>query len=145
MFVAGYWMNFWNLEVKEMRSNIIALSVLLGLLWAGPSFAQSAIHCFTAADAVGDSNDAREGLRLNHTYTNIGTVNHILRTNGWQSYVGFADTVQVYYIDPGRYMLMASIQGCHVAHAFVEESALARMKATFDVSQTKPSSAPTPA
>ncbi len=124
-----------------MRTNLIVLSALLGLLWAGPSFAQTAIYCSTAADVVGDSNDARNGLRLNDTYTDIGTVNHILETNGWQSYVGFADTVQVFHVDPDRYMLMASVQGCHVAHVFVEESVVASLKATIDVSQTAPTNA----
>ncbi len=124
-----------------MRTKFMVLSALLGLLWAGPSFAQTAIYCSTAADVVGDSNNARNGLRLNDTYTDIGTVNRILGMNGWQSFVGFADTVQVFHIDPDRYMLMASVQGCHVAHVFVEESVVASLKAAFDVSQTAPTNA----
>ena len=127
--------------LSALLANIFVLSAILGLFWAGPSFAQTATHCSTAADAAGVSNDTRNGLRLNDTYTDIGTVNHILGTNGWQSYVGSADPVQVFRIEPGRYMLMASVQGCHVAHAFVEESVIASLKATIDVSQTAPTNA----
>ena len=132
-------MNF--MVLSALLANFILLGALLGLLWAGPSFAQTATHCSTAADAVGDSIGVGKELRLDSTYGEIDTVDNILVARGWQSFVGFADTVQVFHIEPGRYMLMASVQGCHVAHVFVEESAVARLKATFDVSQTAPTNA----
>ena len=128
-----------------MRSIIITLGALLGLLFAWPSFAQTALHCSTAVDALKASNEAATELRLSGTYDRIDAVNRILVNTGWESYVGFADTIQIFYITPNRYMLMASVQGCHVDHVFIDETVVAKLKQTFDITQTKPSGAEAPA
>ena len=47
------------------------------------------------------------------------------------NYIGYADNIQVFYIEPGNYMLLASVRGCHVAHVFVDDAALAIVTALF--------------
>ena len=89
----------------------------------GPSHAQTAINCSTAAHALAASNHAGKQLDLRVTYEDTDTVNDIIRGSVGSSYVGQADNVQIYYVEPDNYMLMASVQGCHVAHVFVDDSA----------------------
>ena len=52
----------------------------------------------------------------------MDTVNDIIRGSVGSSYVGQADNVQIYYVEPDNYMLMASVQGCHVTHVFVDDA-----------------------
>ena len=99
----------------------LALGTLAGLLLGGPSHAQTAINCSTAAQALADTNHAGKQLDLRVTYENMDTVNDIIRGSVGSSYVGQADNVQIYYVEPDNYMLMASVQGCHVAHVFVDD------------------------
>ncbi len=114
-----------------MRTNIIVLAAIVGLLlgtlaavlFAGPSHAQTAINCSTAAQALADSNHAGKQLDLRVTYQDMDTVNDIIRGSVGSSYVGQADNIQIYYLESDNYMLMASVQGCHVAHVFVGEAA----------------------
>ena len=106
--------------LKFFGATALAFSLLFGI--AAPASAQTALQCTTAAHAIQSSGQARKKLRLKHTYDNIETVIEILRTVGLESNVGQADTVQVFHIEPGNYMIMASIQGCHVGHVFADES-----------------------
>ncbi len=101
----------------------LALGTLAGLLLGGPSHAQTAVNCSTAAHALAASNHAGNQLDLRVTYEDMDTVNDIIRGSVGSSYVGQADNIQIYYVEPDNYMLMASVQGCHVAHVFVGEAA----------------------
>ncbi len=127
-----------------MRSNTILLAALFAVLFSTPSFSQTELDCSTAADVVKHADQRGEELRLYDTYDDIEVVNAVLLESGWEAYVDVADTIQIFTVEPGRYMLMASIQGCHVAHAFVDDSVVARLKGTFDVSRSRVSGARAP-
>ena len=51
-------------------------------------------------------------------------VARILRERGWSAHLDRSDTVQVFSVGAEVYLVMASVQGCHVAHAFTGASAL---------------------
>ena len=105
-----------------MRTHMIMLTTVAGLLLGGPAHAQTAVNCSTAAHALAASNHAGKQLELRVTYEDMDTVNDIIRGSVGSSYIGQADNVQIYYVEPDNYMLMASVQGCHVAHVFVDDS-----------------------
>ncbi len=117
-----------------MRSMIMTLGALFGLLLASPSFAQTALNCSTATDVMGMNGEASKELLLHETYSSTDRVENILLANGLDSHVGAADTVQLFYIAPDRYLLMASVQGCHVAHTFVDRSVVVALQENSSVS-----------
>jgi hypothetical protein len=104
---------------------------LIGILFSGPSQAQTAIRCSTAADVLRASERSVEDLRLRDSYTDIFAVNEIVLGSVGIAYVGVADTVQVFSLGTGEYMLMASVQGCHIAHNFVDETFILGLKSRF--------------
>ena len=106
--------------LKVFGATALAFLLLLGI--AASASAQTVLQCTTAAHAIQSSDQAGKELRLKHTYDEIETVTEILRTVGLESHVGHADTVQVFHIEPDNFMIMASIQGCHVGHVFADES-----------------------
>ena len=113
--------------LKVFGATALAFLLLLGI--AASASAQTALNCTTAARAIQSSDQAGKDLRLKHTYDDIETVTEILRTVGLESQVGHADTVQVFHIEPDNYMIMASIQGCHVGHVFADESIVSAVAA----------------
>ena len=125
-----------------MRTQMIVLAALAGLLlgtlaavlFGGPSHAQTAINCSTAAHALAASNHAGKQLDLRVTYDDMDTVNDIIRGSLGSSKIGQADNIQIYYLESDTYMLMASVQGCHVAHVFVDESAFVEYANLSDTS-----------
>ena len=117
-----------------MRSMMMTLGALFGLLLASPSFAQTALNCSTATDVMSTNGEAGKELLLHETYTGSDRVENILLANGLVSHVGAADTVQLFYVEPDRYLLMASVQGCHVAHTFVDRSIVVALQETSDIS-----------
>ena len=92
------------------------------ILFSVPSQAQTAIGCSTAADVLRASERSVEDLRLRYTYADNLAVDEIVLSSVGLAYVGVADTVQVFSLGTGVYMLMASVQGCHVAHDIVDET-----------------------
>ena len=112
-----------------MRSHLIVLTALAGLLLGAPGHAQTSVNCTTAAQALSFSAHAGKILDLRVTYDDMTIVNGFIRGAVGAPYIGHADNIQIFYIEPGNYMLMASVQGCHVAHVFVDDSALARVSA----------------
>ena len=106
--------------LRVFGATAMAFLLLLGIAASAP--AQAAYNCTTAARAIQSSDQAGKDLRLKHTYDDIETVTEILRTVGLEPHVGRADTIQVFKIEPDNYMIMASIQGCHVGHVFADES-----------------------
>ena len=112
-----------------MRNHLITLTALAGLLLGAPGYAQTAVNCTTAAQALALSPHAGKVLDLRAAYEEAAIVNEIINSVVGSAYVGHADNIQIYYIEPGNYMLMASVQGCHVAHVFVDDSALATVSA----------------
>ena len=114
-----------------MRMHLIVLSAFGGLLLSGPGYAQTEVNCPTAAQALSTSAHAGKILDLRVTYDEMATVNEINQDAVGSNYIGYADNIQVFYIEPGNYMLMASVQGCHVAHVFVDDAALAIVTALF--------------
>ena len=102
--------------LKVFGATALAFLVLLGV--APSASAQTALQCTTASHAIQSSDQAGKQLRLKHTYDDIDTVTEVLMTVGLESHVGHADIVQVFDIAPDNYMIMASIQGCHVGHVF---------------------------
>lgn len=106
--------------LKVFGATALAFLVLLGV--APSASAQTALQCTTASHAIQSSDQAGKQLRLKHTYDDIDTVTEVLMTVGLESHVGHADIVQVFDIAPDNYMIMASIQGCHVGHVFADES-----------------------
>ena len=112
-----------------MRNQLIVLTALAGLLLGAPGHAQTSVNCTTAAQALAASSHAGKILDLRVTYDDMTLVNGFIHGTVGAAYIGHADNIQIYYIEPGNYMLMASVQGCHVAHVFVDDSALARVSA----------------
>ncbi len=117
-----------------MRSMMMSLGALFGLLLASPSFAQTALQCSTATDVMKVSGEAGKELLLHETYSRTDRVANILLANGLESHVGAADTVQLFYVEPDRYLLMASVLGCHVAHAFVDRSVVVALQEYSEIS-----------
>ena len=106
--------------LKVLGATTLAFVLLLGV--APSASAQTALQCTTASHAIQSSGQAGMQLRLKHTYDDINTVTEVLMTVGLESHVGHADTVQVFDMEPDNFMIMASIQGCHVGHVFADES-----------------------
>lgn len=98
------------------------LIIVLLLVVAPSASAQTPLQCTTASHAIQSSGQAGKQLRLKHTYDDIYTVTEVLLTVGLESHVGHADTVQVFDMEPDNYMIMASIQGCHVGRIFADQS-----------------------
>ena len=113
-----------------MRTHLILLAALAGILLAGPSRAQTAVNCVTAAEAMAQTGQAGKQLDLRVTYDDIDTVNRVIRGTVGAMYIGRADNIQVFYVEPGTYLLMASVQGCHVSHVFVDGSGIGRLAAS---------------
>ena len=99
-----------------------ALAFLLQFGIVPSASAQTAIQCTTASHVIQSSDQAGKQLHLKHTYNDIDSVTEVLLTVGLESHVNHADTVQVFHMEPDNYMIMASIQGCHVSHVFADES-----------------------
>ncbi len=116
---------------KAVKGLAVLGLAVLGLLFSGPSQAQTAIGCSTAADVLKASERGVEDLRLRYSYADIIAVNEIVLRSVGLAYVGFADTVQVFSLGTGEYMLMASVQGCHVAHNFVDETFVLGLKGLY--------------
>lgn len=104
---------------------------VLWILFSGPAQAQTAMRCSTAADVLSASQHGIEDLRLRETYADIFAVNEIVWRTVGLAYVGVADTVQVFSLGTGGYLLMASVQGCHVAHDFVDETFVLGLKRLY--------------
>ncbi len=117
-----------------MRSMMMTVGALFGLLLASPSFAQTALYCSTATDVMTMNGEASNELLLHETYSGTDRVENILLANGLESHVGAADTVQLFYVEPDRYLLLASVQGCHVAHTFVDRSVVVALQENSSVS-----------
>ena len=117
-----------------MRSMMMTLGAVVGLLLASSSFAQTALNCSTATDVMRVNGEAGKEIRLHDSFHAVSQVEDILRANGLDSHIGAADTVQLFFIEPDRYLLLASVQGCHVAHTFVDASIVLALQETSDVS-----------
>ena len=81
---------------KAVKGLAVLGLAVLGLLFSGPSQAQTAIGCSTAADVLKASERGVEDLRLRYSYADIIAVNEIVLRSVGLAYVGFADTVQVF-------------------------------------------------
>ncbi len=117
-----------------MRSIMMTLGALVGLLLAGSSYAQTALHCGTATDVMRINGEAGKELHLHETFNAEPRVEDILLAHGLESHVGAADTVQLFFVEPDRYLLLASVQGCHVAHTFVDASIVLALQEASDES-----------
>ena len=115
-----------------MRRHLIVLTVFAGLFAVGPGHAQTEVNCPTAAQALSYSPHAGKVLDLRVTLDEMASVNEIIQGIVGSTHIGDADNNQVFYIEPGNYMLMASVQGCHVAHVFVDHAVLAKAAAIYD-------------
>jgi hypothetical protein len=116
---------------KTMKGLAVLGLAVLGLLLSGPSRAQTAIRCSTAADVLRASERDVEDMRLRYSQTDIFAVNEIVLKSVGLAYLGVADTVQVFSLGAGEYILMASVQGCHVAHDFVDETFVLGLKGLY--------------
>ena len=114
-----------------MRMHLTILAAFVGLLLGGPAHAQTEVNCSTAAQALSFSPHAGKMLDLRVTHHEMALVNEIIQGSVGSTYIGHADNIQIYYIEPGNYMLMASVQGCHVAHVFVDETAVVEVAALW--------------
>ncbi len=103
-----------------MHAHLITLTAIAALMLGGPGHAQTEVNCSTAAQALESSPHAGKILDLRVTHDEMAVVNGIIHGSIGSIYLGHADNIQIYYIEPGNYMLMASVQGCHVAHVFVD-------------------------
>ena len=117
-----------------MRSIMMTLGALVGLLIASSSFAQTALHCSTATDVMRMNGEAGKQLHLHETFDALRQVENILLANGLEPHVGAADTVQLFFVEADRYLLLASVQGCHVAHTFVDRSIVLALQESSDQS-----------
>ena len=116
---------------KITRALALVGWAVMGILFSDPSQAQTALRCSTAADVLGASERSAEDLRLRNSYTDIFAVNEMVWRSVGLAYVGVADTVQVFSLGTGEYLLMASVQGCHVAHDIVDETFVLDLKGLY--------------
>ena len=123
-----------------MRTHLFVLTAFAALVLGGPGHAQTEINCSTAAQALLISAHAGKILDLRVTHDEMAVVNEIIQGSVGTTFIGHADNIQIYYIEPGNYMLMASVQGCHVAHVFVDESLVVEISAfSASLSERRPS------
>ena len=97
-----------------MRSVLATFILVAGLAASGGASAQTAVNCATAAEVAG-----RYGgviLALKETFDETASVSRIVRSVFTAAPVDHADTVQVFHMSPDRYLVVASVQGCHLAH-----------------------------
>ena len=100
---------------------VFAILTVIGSSFPRPSLAQTSLACTTAVGALEGTKYAGKPLRLLETFSDREAVNEFLATNSRRPHVGGADTIQLFSMGPGHYMVMASIQGCHVAHYFTDD------------------------
>ncbi|HJO68888.1 MAG TPA: hypothetical protein QF804_04310 [Rhodospirillales bacterium] len=113
---------------RVVRGRRLCLGLLSAVVWtltlSPPASTQTASECVTALDAVRAAGRPAAHLRLLASTDDADKVERILRERGWSAYVGRSDTVQVFSVGAEVYLVMASVQGCHVAHALTGASAL---------------------
>ncbi len=101
-----------------MRSILATFILTMGLAASGGVSAQTAVNCATAAEVAGRYGGAILALRA--TFTETAAVGRIVRSLFAVTPLGnaraVADTVQVFHMSPDRYLVVASVQGCHIAH-----------------------------
>lgn len=100
----------------------IAVAVYIFLSAAGAAQAQTAVSCQTAAQIVADSPYAGSSLTLQSQYDHPDTVDRLVKGRFGNDLNDRPDLVQVYYLGNGRFLIMASVQGCHVAHEFSDDA-----------------------
>ncbi len=100
---------------------VFAILMVIGLAVPSPLPAQTVLSCVTAVGALNGTKYAGRPLRLLETFSDAGAVEEILTTNNADAYVSVADTVQIFSVGTDGFMVMASIQGCHVAHFFTDD------------------------
>lgn len=93
--------------------------------------------------ALSISAHAGKILDLRVTRDEMAVVNEIIQGSVGPTYIGHADNIQIYYVEPGTYMLMASVQGCHVAHVFVDETVVVEVSALWVSADERHASYPT--
>ena len=118
-----------------MRRFMMTFGAVVGLLLASPTFAQTALHCTTATDVMRMNGEASKQLQLHETFHAVPQVAETLLANGLDSHVGATDTVQLFFVQSDRYLLLASVQGCHVAHTFVDASIVLALQEASEVSR----------
>ena len=77
-----------------MRSHLIVLTALAGLLLGAPGHAQTSVNCTTAAQALSFSAHAGKILDLRVTYDDMTIVNGFIRGAVGAPYIGHADNIQ---------------------------------------------------
>ena len=123
-----------------MRTHLFVLTAFAALVLGGPGHAQTEINCSTAAQALSISAHAGKILDLRVTHDEMAVVNEIIQGSVGPTFIGYADNIHIYFIEPGNYMLMASVQGCHVAHVLVDESLVVEISAfKASLSERRPS------
>ncbi|MDP6604532.1 MAG: hypothetical protein QGG17_10095 [Rhodospirillales bacterium] len=114
-----------------LRGRRAFLGLLSVIVWAltlsPPASAQTASACVTALDAIRAAGHPASHLRLMTSTDDADTVERILRERGWSAHLDRSDTVQVFSVGAEVFLLMASVQGCHVVHAFTDASALSEV------------------
>jgi hypothetical protein len=108
-----------------MRSYRLILAGLAGLaaLMPPPVAAATSFNCARASTIIGYTAAGR-GVRVELLWgvTEPAKLEALLRRYGWDRLIGEADAMHLNYAVPSRYLLMASKNGCHVAHVFLEEA-----------------------
>lgn len=99
----------------------------LGIAWmllaaASPAGAQTELACQTAAAIVAASPYAGSALTLSSQYDRQEDVDRLVKVRFGEQLAARPDLVQVYYLGSGRHLVMASVQGCHVAHEFADDA-----------------------
>ena len=101
----------------------VAGPLAAALLAAGPAWTQTEVGCLTAADVVRESSYRGATLTLYETFVDRDAVDRLVKSRFGAGALDEADMVQVFYLGNGRYLVMASVQGCHVAHMFSDDAA----------------------
>ena len=84
--------------------------------------AATSFNCAHASTVIGHTAAGR-GVRVELMWgvSEPAKLEALLRRYGWEHLIGQASAMQLHYAAPSRYLLMASRNGCHLAHVFLEE------------------------
>lgn len=109
--------------VRWYLLSLAGLAALAGLIPSVPAGAATALNCARASTIIGYTQAGRAvRVELLWGVAEPQRLEALLRRFGWDSHIGEADAVQLYYAAPSRYLLMATRNGCHLANVFLEEA-----------------------
>jgi hypothetical protein len=97
-------------------------AILMIIAATATAMAQTEVGCQTAAQIVAQSSFAGSTLTLHEQYDKPEAVERLVSSRFGKALETRPDQVQVCDMGNAHFLIMASAQGCHVAHTFSDDA-----------------------